>query len=77
MLWLFVMEGSFRGEERTSKVGLCQTSSRFAQAPVVVLTVLHHAVASTLSKPEWQHGLWVIPRTRAVPVNLQAYKTAS
>lgn len=70
VLWLFAMEGSFCGGGQNLK-------SRFAWAPVVVLTLLHCAVASTLWRPEWQCGPWMILGTQAVPVNLQAYKTAS
>lgn len=64
LMGLFLMEGeekvifphvvAVRGRRklswggRVSEVGLCQTFSRFARAPVVVLTLLHCAVASTL-----------------------------
>lgn len=70
VLWLFAMEGSFCGGGQNLK-------SRFAWVPVVVLTLLHCAVASTLRRPEWQCGPWMILGTQAVPANLQAYKTAS
>lgn len=39
---------AFVGEEGISKAGPCQTLSRLARAPVVVLMLLHCAVASTL-----------------------------
>lgn len=77
MLWLFVMEGSFRGEEESQKLGCVRLS---AILPGLLWLCLRYCTVQLLQRfegPEWQCGPWMLPGTWPVPVNLQAYKTAS